>query len=174
MHLRRIWLALGLSVAVAAEATVIYKWTDADGVVHFSDQAVPGAEKLVVSGATKNGIGGGAPATSAPSANHAAATPLPTLAIASPGKEQVFFNDDVVSVQLSLSPGLTPDQTLNWSLNGATLTDQANALSFSLPTLARGTYTLTATVADAGSGESRTDSVTFYVRQPSELSPRHK
>ena len=26
-------------------SAVVYKWIDADGVVHFSDQPVPGAEK---------------------------------------------------------------------------------------------------------------------------------
>jgi hypothetical protein len=41
--------------------------------------------------------------------------------------------------------------------------------------LARGTYTVAATVSDAVSGESRSsDPVTFYVREPSALSPQHK
>jgi len=31
-------------MAPAAHALVVYKWTDAQGVVHFSDQPVPGAE----------------------------------------------------------------------------------------------------------------------------------
>ncbi len=175
MHLRRVWLALGLLVAIAADAAVIYKWTDADGVIHFSDQAVPGAEKIIVSGSINNGIGGGSPAAPTKPVNQAPATALPAvIAISSPGKEQVFFNDDLVSVQLTMSPGLSPGQTLNWNLNGSALTEQANALSFSLPKLPRGTYTLTATVADADSGQTRSDSVTFYVRQPSELSPQHK
>ena len=46
MHLARLWIGLGLIAACAAPAAVIYKWTDADGVVHYSDQAVPGAEKI--------------------------------------------------------------------------------------------------------------------------------
>ena len=37
---------LAALAAFAAQAAVIYKWTDADGVVHFSDQPVPGAEKI--------------------------------------------------------------------------------------------------------------------------------
>ena len=42
---------------------MIYKWIDADGVVHFSDQPVPGAEKIVTSSPTNNGIGGAVPAS---------------------------------------------------------------------------------------------------------------
>jgi hypothetical protein len=41
-----------------------------------------------------------------------------------------------------------------------------------LPTLARGTYVIAATVKDTLTGETQTtDSVTFYVRQPSSLAP---
>ena len=40
--------------------------------------------------------------------------------------------------------------------------------------LPRGTYAIAATVTDADSGDTKTtDSVTFYVRQPSELAPQH-
>ena len=47
MHPRRLWIVLGLLTAVAAQSAVIYKWTDANGVVHYSDQPVPGAEKII-------------------------------------------------------------------------------------------------------------------------------
>jgi hypothetical protein len=41
--------------------------------------------------------------------------------------------------------------------------------------LARGTYTLGATVVDQASGESKSaESVTFYVVRTSLLSPQHK
>src|SRR5258708_20067196 len=56
MHLLRVWIALGLVAACAAHAAVIYKWTDADGVVHYSDQSVPGSEKIVTSSSSSNGI----------------------------------------------------------------------------------------------------------------------
>src|SRR3981189_1798206 len=56
MPLLRVWIALGLVAACAADAAVIYKWTDADGVVHYSDQSVPGAEKIVTSSSSSNGI----------------------------------------------------------------------------------------------------------------------
>ena len=54
------WLAFGLAAFLAgafpAVAAVVYKWIDADGVVHFSDQPVPGAEKIMTTGGSSRGI----------------------------------------------------------------------------------------------------------------------
>src|ERR1700675_3481163 len=117
MHLLRLWFALGLVAACAADAAVIYKWTDADGVVHYSDQAVPGAEKIVTSSSSSNGIGVAAARGSARGA--AIATPskkapsrldYAAFAIESPAKEQVFFGDEIVPVRLRLDPDLKSNQ----------------------------------------------------------------
>ena len=57
-----------------------------------------------------------------------------------------------------------------------TLDDQpSTATQITLPHLDRGTYAIAATVTDPATGESlSTDSVNFFVRQPSELGPQHK
>lgn len=183
MHLwsavSRIGVLIGLFVAFAAGAAVIYKWTDADGVIHYSDQATPGAEKIITSSGTRSGSS--APRTSA-SPTAVAQGPAPSslafsqFAITSPAQDQVFFGDDPIPVQLVLQPGLQPNQTLSWHLNGRELEDLGpSALSFMLPKMARGSYALAAIVTDQVSGASQsTESVTFIVRQPSELSPQHK
>jgi hypothetical protein len=178
MHLWRPCLVLCLFAAFAADGAVIYKWTDSDGVVHFSDQPVPGAEKIVTSSTTSNGIGGAA---------KGASTPLPpsakpkdaaftTLSIDSPSKEQVFFNDEIIPVRLTLEPALRPSQSITWHLNGKQLVDQSpTALAFTLQSLDRGTYVIAASVTDSVTGETKTsDSVTFYMRQPSELDLQHR
>ena len=180
MHLLRLWIALGLVAACAAHAAVIYKWTDADGVVHYSDQAVPGAEKIVTSSSSSNGIGsGGTHAQAAAAPNRKAPPPHPeyaSFAIESPAKDQVFFGDEIIPVRLRLEPDLRPSQTISWYLNGGPLTDQApTSRSFTLQSLSRGTYQISATITDTVTGESQTsEGVTFYVRQPSELSPQHR
>jgi hypothetical protein len=177
MHLWRLWIAFGLFAAFAAGAAVIYKWTDADGVVHYSDQPVPGAEKVVTSSGSANGIGGDAHSAAAPTTDKSPASGVDysVLVVASPAQEQVFFGDDVVPVRLQIEPALRPNQSITWHLNGKQLDDRADAPSFALQALPRGTYVIAATVTDLGSGESKsTDSVTFYVRQPSELAPQHK
>jgi uncharacterized protein DUF4124/Big-like domain-containing protein len=176
MHLRRTWIALGLSALIsAAPAAVVYKWVDADGVVHFSDQPVPGAEKITTSGGSTRGI----LSAPMPSGGSLAEKPKPRpaqhVSISSPAPDQTFTGGEQVSASLSVDPSLTPSQTVSWTLNGAQVGENSNATQLSLPDLPRGTYTLTATVSDSVSGESiSADPVTFNVVRPSVLSPQHK
>jgi len=172
-------LVLGALAAFGASAAVVYKWTDADGLVHYSDQPVPGAEKIYTSRSTKSGSAIPLAAGNQPAKKPQ--QPASTLnfnefAITSPAKETTFFGDEVISVNLALDPPLKQEQTITWALNGKKLTDQQpDAVEIVLPRLDRGTYSIAATVTDLMTGESQsTPSVTFYVRQPSELSPQHK
>jgi hypothetical protein len=163
-------------MACTVQAAVIYKWVDADGVVHYSDQSSPGAEKIV---------------TAVPSAPAASGARNPTgpiapvqrtaqgglnytdFTITAPAQEQTFFGEDVVAVHLNLNPSLRPNQSITWHLNGKQLDFAPNAVSFVLPRLDRGTYSLAATITDQQTSESATsNNVTFFVRQPSELSPQ--
>jgi hypothetical protein len=60
-------------------------------------------------------------------------------------------------------------------LNGKQLEFPPDAVSFVLPHLDRGTYALAASITDQQSSESQSsNTVTFFVRQPSALSPQHK
>ena len=98
------------------------------------------------------------------------------MSIESPAREEVFFNDEIVPIRLHLEPALKPNQSITWHLNGKQLDDQPpDAVSLTLQSLSRGSYAIAATVTDLATGESQsTDSVTFYVRQPSELSPQRR
>jgi len=169
--------------AFAGQAAVVYKWTDSDGVIHYSDQPVPGAEKIfTASGSTPGGsvssvrpASPGVPAPN-PKKNVAPGLEYSQFAITSPVPDQTFFGDDVISVHLTLEPSLKPDQTVTWHLNGRQLDDQApTATQFTLPHLDRGTYAIAATVTDSATGESSsTDSVNFFVLQTSELGTQDK
>ena len=164
----------------AGQAAVVYKWTDSDGVVHYSDQPVPGAEKIFTAGSPTSG----GPVSSARSPNPGAPVPKNNVspglnytqfAITSPVPDQTFFGDEPIIASLTLNPGLNPNHVLTWHLNGTQLEDQGGVTQFALQHLDRGTYVIAATITDPGTGESRsTGSVTFYVRQPSALSPLHK
>ncbi len=179
MHQLRRLLALGLFAAAAAQAAVVYKWTDADGVVHFSDQPQPGAEKISTSAEALNRAA--APARGA--AGVAGARPqkvikpgltYTTFAISSPTAEQSFF-DEPVPVQLDLNPALHRGHKLTWRLNGQALDDEEGQVQFTLPNMPRGSYQLTATIDDPDSQESASAAmVTFYVKQPTIQGPQHK
>ena len=173
-------MVAGLLAAFAVQAAVVYKWVDADGVVHYSDQASPGAEKIYTSSSTSAGTSGQR-APPAGSQQAAASTPpagalaYSEFSITSPVTDQVFFGDDVIAVHLSLAPSLKPNQSIAWHLNGQQLDSPPDAVSFPLPHLDRGTYTLAATITDQRTGDAQSsNSVTFFVRQPSALAPQHK
>jgi hypothetical protein len=171
---------LAVLATFAGQAAVIYKWTDADGVVHYSDQPVPGAEKIFTStpnlsvGSAASGTGG-QPSASAPK-KPAGGLNLTRFAITSPTPDQTFFGDEVIPIHLALEPSIKSSQTITWHLNGKQLDDQApTATQFNLQSLERGTYAIAATITDQQTGESQsTDSVSFFVRQPSSLAPLHQ
>jgi Domain of unknown function (DUF4124) len=176
MHPRQSWLAIGLLAAFTVQAAVIYKWVDADGVVHYSDQASPGAEKIVTATSSASTPSGARNATGpiaqAPQ-RPAGGLNYTEFSITSPAPDQTFFGDDVVAVHLDLNPSLRPNQAITWHLNGKQLDSPPTAVSFALPRLDRGTYVLAATITDQQTSESETsNSVTFFVRQPSALSPQ--
>jgi hypothetical protein len=179
MHPRILCFVLGALAACAASAAVVYKWIDADGVVHYSDQAVPGAEKIYTSSSTKSGTVVPLAGAANPAAKKPPGPPgleFTQFVITSPAADQTFFGDEVIGVHLALAPGLKPNQIITWHLNGKELSDQGpDATSFVLPRLDRGAYAIAATITDQSTGESlSTGSLSFFVRQPSELSPQHK
>jgi hypothetical protein len=191
MRLCRSWLAFGLVSIFAAplilRAAVVYKWIDADGVVHFSDQPVEGAEKITTSSGSNHGIMTGPAGTgpTGPSAQPDRPRTTTTLAsaqvtIVSPAHEQTFSGEETVTAALTVEPTPKTDRPLSitWTLNGAPVSEGTDAMSFPLPaalTQGRGSYTLGATVADPSSGESKSaEPVTFNVLRPSLLSPQHK
>jgi hypothetical protein len=167
---------MGLLAAFTAQAAVIYKWVDADGVVHYSDQASPGAEKIVTAVSSAPAVSGARNATGPVAQSPVTAQGglnYTEFSINSPAPQQTFFADDVVAVHLNLSPTLRPNQSITWHLNGKQLDFPPTSVSFALPRLDRGTYALAATITDQQTSESQTsNSVTFFVRQPSALSPQ--
>ncbi len=178
MHPRRSWIVIGLFAALTAQSAVIYKWIDANGVVHYSDQPVPGAEKIITAGKSINSYS--APSLGNSNGQPRAGTPGPqatavTFTIASPQPEQSFFNDEPITISLS-QPALGPGLSVTWHLNGQELSDQnPSAAQFVLPNPGRGAFSIAATISNQTSGEVQTTpSVTFYVKEPSALSPQHR
>ena len=184
MHLRHLSTALGLAICCVAQApaATVYKWTDANGVIHFSDQPDPGAERIITQSgpAPSRSSAPAAAVRSAPSAHrtnpatepNSTAVDYDEFSIESPQPDQTF-NEQSVGVRVRLEPGLKPGHLLSLYLNGKLVEGQSpKATQFSLNDMPRGAYTLIATVMDAASGESKSTSpVTFYVQRPSLLAP---
>lgn len=161
-----------LLLCAGAVSAQVYKWVDADGVVHYSDQPAPGAERIEIKQNTQR-----PPATSnasRPAARTAPAQPEPTkpfaytsLSFSSPTAEQTLWNiGGTLNVSLNLAPGLRNGDRVTLYFDG---TSQPIAgLSTQLEEVWRGAHNLQAEVVDAnGTLMIRSEPIRFYVQQTS-------
>ncbi len=174
--MRRLASFLLLGVALAAGATEIWRWKDANGVVHYSDSPAPGAERVDVGQAARPG---GAPATpapvysSTPPQDSEATARYKRCVVTEPTNDQTFKAGDSINASLAIEPPLQPGHRIQAYLNsGAYLDWPETATSYTLNGLYRGSYTLSVRVLD---GNDRTlcagSAINFHVQQPSVLSP---
>lgn len=171
-------LLILLAVAPVGAAQV-YRWVDKDGVVHFSDQPVKGAEQIPLTPAPK-------PGSVAPPAYRpppAQLTPPPeTVArynrcvVKGPTPDQTFMQADVIAVQVDTDPALQPEDGIAASLNGEALQGwPRGSAAFRIGPLPRGAYTLAVTVTGAdGTVKCTSPTTSFNVFQPTLLSPARK
>jgi hypothetical protein len=170
---------IGIAVFLAAGFVLaqVYRWVDADGQVHYSDQPGPGAEEVELESA---------PAIRMPlPSRRTAAPPAParetekdarpryeSLGFASPTAEQTLWNiGGVLDVTLNLQPALQQGHQVRVYLDGNPVT--VNGTRFQLQEVYRGAHNLQAEVLDR-SGELliRSDPIRFYVQQTTILNPR--
>jgi hypothetical protein len=163
--------------AASAESTsIVWKWVDAKGVTHYSDQPVPGATRVEVrAGNVADARSEELPSTSPADSNAAAAfVKYRNFEIWRPENDQAFVNTGgAVNVEIRMEPAVQPLHTLNLYLDGKLVTGYPrNTLSYALTGLPRGTHNVTATVSDrAGKQLQETSSVVFTVRQESIANP---
>jgi hypothetical protein len=161
--------------AVAAASTTVYKWVDENGVVHYSDQPHPNAQKLQVEDVqsykpTQLPFSNGIPPATAPAA---ADTGYKGCTIQQPAQDQTLENTDKVTVAVQTDPPTHPGDQIFATLDGEPVNKgAATGNSFSISSLDRGEHTLAAQVRDStGQVLCQTPSVTFYVHQPSLTNP---
>ena len=165
-------------VCSAALAATVYKWVDENGIVHYSDQPHPNAEKLQVHAAQSykpsaldtaaaGGGGGGASA--------AAPAPYRGCAIVQPQDGQAFANIDSVTVVVQTDPQLHQGDKVFVTVDGQALNGgNPTGSQFVISPVDRGTHTAQALVKDAGGGvQCQTPPVTFHVQQNSILNPNN-
>ncbi|MGH8284315.1 MAG: DUF4124 domain-containing protein [Steroidobacteraceae bacterium] len=162
-----------LCASAAAGATTVYKWVDAQGVTHYSDQPYPGAVKLEV-GSIQTYSGrrtSTAASRSAPAAD-ANAPPYAVCELYKPSSEEVFFNTQTVTAKLRVQPALRAGDQLFLALDGRRLPDQPSGTEVTITPVFRGTHTLMLVVEDRrGTTVCQSDPVTFHIRQPSAQAP---
>lgn len=160
-------------IALSAGAAEMWRWKDADGVMHYSDRPMPGAERIEVLSRQRT-TGQVTPPVPVP------VTPPPPAevrftrcVVTSPTNDQVFNNVDSVAASVTVEPDLQGDYQLQVLLNGRPDPDwPAGAMSRTLLNLYRGSYTLSVRVLDLnGRAVCTGPTINFHVRQPSVLAP---
>jgi Domain of unknown function (DUF4124) len=166
--MRGLPLLILLGACTGAGAATVYKWVDDNGVVHFSDQPNPKAQKIEVAGAQTYG----APASAAappPVAAPAPVTAPPVCVIDTPAAGQVFLNTSSITGHVTLAhTGPAGSQTM-LRLDGLDISQLLGPTgSFALSQLERGEHTLTLQVTDdQGEISCQGAAVAFTIRQQS-------
>ncbi|MGC3981221.1 MAG: DUF4124 domain-containing protein [Steroidobacteraceae bacterium] len=166
-------------IAMPVLAASVWKWRDANGVVHYSDQPVAGAEQVNIQSSTTSLPSPSATASSSSSAvsgqrSSASAVNYQTVEISSPGAEETVANTGgQVSVAVRVEPALAKTHRLALYLDGRAVPGfPEQGMGFTLQEVERGEHTLMLTVLDAqGKPVATSPSIKFYVRQPSVLQP---
>lgn len=161
-----------LLIVTPVLAATVWKWRDANGVVHYSDQPVPGAEQ--VSGLTANSYTATPlkPATAGTPGSPAASVSYSNVEIWKPSQEMTVTNTaGQVSVGVRVEPALAKDHRLALYMDGRLVAGfPAQGMEYEMSEVERGAHTLVLTVVDAqGQRVTASAPVTFFVRQPSVL-----
>jgi len=162
-------LALLLIVSWAASAQTVWKYVDKQGVTHYTDQPVPGAQKIELRS------GNAATPSENQSSDTATATnvsqqPYRTFEIVTPAdQESVVNTGGLLQVSMQLAPAILTGHTVSLYLDGKVVEGYpANALGYELQNVPRGVHTLVGVIQDENDRRvSETNTVTFTMRQKS-------
>jgi Domain of unknown function (DUF4124) len=163
------WVAPG---SATAQTITTYRWVDAQGVVHYSDTPQPGAQVIQLQSA-QTYRAPAAPAAPAAAAPKDADGPYQACAVTQPAAEASFFAPDAVPIAVQITPGLRPGDQVAVTLDGATLNPVVpGRMQYQVTSPLRGAHTVNVAVQDADGTQVCHSSMTFYVREPSLLSPQ--
>jgi hypothetical protein len=168
--------ALLLAASIAAHAAKIYKWTDAQGNVIYSDTPLPGAIEMDIP-TEPAGIVPVPPqdrtAPKEPAAQPAAA--YDALTVVSPADRQILENTGGwVNVSLTIAPALraADGHAIRLRLDGRTLDARYPGGEIAISQVPPGQHTLEAEVVDRpGAVLITSAAVAFIVHEPSAQTP---
>ena len=164
-----------LFLSLPAFARDVYKWTNEEGVVIYSDTYQEGAERVRVSD-TKSSAprgGGNTDAAQTEAAGEAGPASYESLEIVQPADDATIrSNEGNLAVGISVSPALGPDHAVKIIVDGTPLEGTLKGTQFSLSNLNRGTHSLETQIVDAqGNVLISSNRVSFHLRQNSIIKP---
>ena len=167
-------------LATTATAQQIYRWVDAEGVVHYSDQPrengqAQSAETVDI--AVPPGISnptriisiGGDPNQAEESEQEAALDAYRNVAIAEPDEQQVVWNIATrLPVRVTVDPPLAGSHRIQFLLDDQPIGEPTSETATTISPVYRGEHRLTPVIIDADGNTVFTGNpTTFYVQQAS-------
>jgi hypothetical protein len=174
--MRTALLVLALLAAPAFAGQTVWKWVDEKGITHYSDQPIPGAQRMEIStGSRSDSVSTSPPrSSSSPSSSTPAATSYRNFEIWKPGDQDTIANTGgAVDVRLRYEPALQPGHSLYLYLDGRLVQDfPPTAQEYALRDVPRGMHSLIAVIQDSrGNRIQESSQVRFTVRQESVAQP---
>jgi hypothetical protein len=153
-----------LGVCASASSATVYKWVDDNGVVHYSDQPNPKAQKLQISDAQT--YPAQAAAVTGPAGGPAPSAATPVCVINSPGAGQVFLDTFSITGHVTLGRVGGEGSQTTLHMDGQDISGLLGADgSFALSQVERGDHTLALQVTNARGEVTCQSTVTFSIRQ---------
>ena len=165
--------AILLLIAMPVLAANVWKWRDANGVVHYSDQPVPGAEQVNIDSATiYTPTPTGITASTTPTAKPTAPVTYTNVEIWKPSVEETIANTaGQVGVAVRVEPALGAEHRLALYMDGRLVPGfPERGMEYQMSEVDRGAHTLVLAVIDVQGKKITTSApVEFFVHQPSIL-----
>jgi Domain of unknown function (DUF4124) len=170
--LKRLFIGITTLVVAGAVFGQAYTWVDKEGIVHYSDRPVPGAERIQLPTSKPSSRPYSRPMAST---NNAAEQAKPakkeqpfsykSLTFTAPVAEETLWNiEGVLNVSLDLRPGLQPGHRVRVFVDGTPR--MVSGTSFELDEVYRGVHNLQAEVLDeTGKMMIRSRPNRFYVQK---------
>jgi hypothetical protein len=153
--------------------TTVYKWVDAQGVVHYSDQPHPNAQKLEIQGAQTYAAPAEplTPSYATTQAAEPSGSAYQTCVIAQPADQQMLMNVYSATAVVQTSPQLRPGDDVRLFVDGKQMPGSGMSFTFKVY---RGQHSVQAIIEDdTGQIVCETSTVTFFVHQPSIQNPHN-
>lgn len=174
--MKRYFLAVGmlLSASVMAQTTQIYKWTDSNGNVHFTDKPHPGAEEVQLppvqtfSEPVKPTPPPASLAEGSARSTEAQVSHYDKFSISQPADQETIRNaQGYISVILDIKPKLMAGDKVQMIFDGSPVGEPQPTPVIELQEVNRGSHTLAAQIVNAkGEVLTKTNMITIYMMPP--------
>lgn len=161
-------LVLIAANSFAAESDQVYRYTDAKGVVHYTDKPTTKDAKPVNLPKIQTFRAGKPPKEISFSDKPGGGATAFSIAFDSPSPEQTYRDaGGSIGVSVSVMPGLIGGYGLLYAVDGTPFNEAPSfSTSVSIPGLERGSHTITATLVDAKRQQQAQASVTVHIKPP--------